>query len=179
MLFRSATPPSPAARARPACSSAPGSGIPGVRLGLPGVGPCPCPLGRPPDWSLVLGAPAASPLPDGDPLWRRSSPGASVHWGEWGGGGGGGVPGWGQGNPGWQNRRASGSECESPVSARVCPYPRAPQGWRREARLARGSRFQAVLWNGHLGSTACLSRYPSRPVPFPFLGLYSCVLRRR
>lgn len=83
-----ATPPSPAARARPACSSAPGSGIPEVRLGLPGVGPCPCLLGRPPDWSLVLGAPAASPLPDGDPLWRRSSPGASVHWGEWGGGGG-------------------------------------------------------------------------------------------
>ena len=66
----------------------PGSGIPEVRLGLPGVGPCPCLLGRPPDWSLVLGAPAASPLPDGDPLWRRSSPGASVHWGEWGGGGG-------------------------------------------------------------------------------------------
>ncbi|XP_065756385.1 protein FAM50A [Phocoena phocoena] len=49
----------------------------------------PLPLGRRPDWSFVPGAgrdgpSAASPRPDGDPLWRRSGPckdrcGASIH----------------------------------------------------------------------------------------------------
>ncbi|XP_043315797.1 translation initiation factor IF-2-like [Cervus canadensis] len=80
-------PPAPAARARPACSSAPGSGIPGGRLGLPGVGPCPRLLRRPPDWSFVLGASAASPLPVGTLCGGEAAPAPPSTGGVGGGGG--------------------------------------------------------------------------------------------